>query len=348
MASYPSIFYIYGNRTFRDEIFNLVTKYFSTYSELNVSNPNGCGFKIESYDIGDLKSIEIELEPYEGWIQTERRNEFVDLNADLLDLDRYIAGCNKRLSTPYSFWATYRINAGASLVAIRNMNVRANTGEGLEPQYSIAFGDEEIITGLPMGSVLDSNKIIKKKLNGKKIKFTFTECTPVNIIVDYRINAYQDFKLESTTTTNVQGDFSKAVDWDKYEGGAYSVWISQLSGGYGFSGVDSMVITTKGSQFNEEKIKPDYLNIYYSIGSSEPTDTLKLSIYTQIREGDSYYPQKLVFEKQYNDLTGNIYDYQKIPVGHELNRIMIYLTSNKLNGGSTQFGLFDINTTIEE
>ena len=40
-----------------------------------MSNPNGCGFRVECFDPNDLSRFDVEIEKYEAWIQNYRKTQ---------------------------------------------------------------------------------------------------------------------------------------------------------------------------------------------------------------------------------------------------------------------------------
>ena len=82
-SPYPAIYYIYGNARYQEELEELCKSFFPMTSKLNMSNPNGCGFRVECFDQNDLSRFDVEIEKYEAWIQNYRKTDFSDLNNDL-------------------------------------------------------------------------------------------------------------------------------------------------------------------------------------------------------------------------------------------------------------------------
>lgn len=157
----PSIYYVYANKTYEEEIKAYLIEHFNSVSQLNISNSAGCGFKIESYDVGDLRRLDAWLEECEGWIQTTRRNEFSELETNLFDLDRYVPGCDRRLSTDSLEELNYIINAFKGRVAIRTINFLGSATPG---SYNIRLGSDNIKGSVPANASVTDNRLYIKTL----------------------------------------------------------------------------------------------------------------------------------------------------------------------------------------
>ncbi len=197
-SSTPSIFYIYGNKTFEEEIKAACLSLFPSVSQLNIYNPNGVGFKVECFDINDLRSLDIKLEPYEGWIQQTRRNDFSDINADVMDFDKFIGGCNNRItfdSTGTTVWnkdyITYKVNAHKDLVAVRNLNFTNNSA--VAGTYKVVLGNDSVNGGVPIGATLDLNRVIRKTLNGQSFAVQSTDASLTGFVIEYKGNEYRNY-----------------------------------------------------------------------------------------------------------------------------------------------------------
>lgn len=199
-SAIPSIFYVYGNSQFREEIKAACIRLFPNVAELSIFNPNGCGFKVECYDINDLRQLDIDIEPYEGWIQTQRRNDFSDINADVQDFDRFIGGCNNRItfdSTGSSVWnkdyIKYKVNAHKDLVVVRNLNFTNNSA--LDGFYRVIFGNDTVSGGIPIGATLDLNRVMRKTLNGETFEIQSDNASLTGFIIEYKGNEYRKYDI---------------------------------------------------------------------------------------------------------------------------------------------------------
>jgi len=189
--AFPSIFYVYGNKTYEEEIKAYLSAHFNT-SALNMSSSTGCGFKIESFDIGDLKALDIVLEKYEGWIQQSRRNEFTDLETNFLDFDKYIAGCNNRISTDNINNLNFVLNAHKGIIVLRSLNF---LGSAVAGSYKFLMGSDEINGSVPINASVSDNRLIKKtipKISNLANAFyaTVSNCSLTGAIAEY--NGFND------------------------------------------------------------------------------------------------------------------------------------------------------------
>lgn len=337
----PAFYYVYGNKTYYDEIKAYLFEHFQNVIDLNLSSSTGCGFKFISYDIGEVRTLDGILENYEGWIQTTRRNEFNDLETDLLDLDKYLAGCNQRITgteldsdvfeLPKINWY---INAHKNIVAIRNLNY-SNTS-GSNGNVTTTFGSDIITNGIVNNTTVDNNKIIRKNLNGDTFNIKTTNCDLNGYVVEYKGSEYRNFKQESTSCTIKEGSsLAKALDKDVNTRCPYS-----LNGGYGGGGVDSLVLATnEGDLHYEVPITGKKLNIQFAPYSyvGDATQDLDISIALQKRTGSSFTVPVTVYDTIL-DCIDTLYPSHwlniDIPEGLEFNRISFYLWG-KDSGGST-------------
>lgn len=183
--AFPSIFYVYGNKTYEEDIKAYLTAHFNT-SQLNLSSSTGCGFKIECYDVGDLKNLDIELEKYEGWIQQNRRNEFSDLEVNLLDLDKFIAGCDNRVSTDDRNYLNFAIKSHLpSVVCVRSLNFLGSASAG---SYELTMGDVTIKNSVPINGSITDGRIYRRTLSslGSDFDLQVTDCTLNNALVEFK------------------------------------------------------------------------------------------------------------------------------------------------------------------
>jgi archaellin len=205
---FPSIFYVYGNKTYEEEIKAYLTAHFNT-TPLNLSSSTGCGFKIESYDVGDLKNLDIFLETVEGWIQQTRRTDFNDLETDLLDLDKYLAGCNNRISTNDYNTINFILNVHKSTIAIRTINF---IGSPVAGSYIINMGNVPIHGTVPVNASVTDNRILKKTLSSSEsFTLAFTNCTLGGVLADYKgLDNSADWTCSNPLPTNTP--IPKATD----------------------------------------------------------------------------------------------------------------------------------------
>jgi len=125
--------------------------------------------------MGDLRRLDAWLEEREGWIQSTRRNEFSELETDLFDLDRYIPGCDRRLSTDSLTYLIFTINAFKGKIALRTMNF---LGGAVPGSYNIQLGSDSIKGSVPANaSVTDNRLYIKTLKDTDRFNLTLTNCT---------------------------------------------------------------------------------------------------------------------------------------------------------------------------
>jgi len=198
-------FYCYANKNYEEEIEAYLEKNFGEVFNLNISASSGCGFKFLSYDSGDIKRLDAWLESHEGWVQTSRRNNFDDLAADVIDLDKYIAGCNRRISfvTGESSIANkkyiyYKINAHKDKVAVRNSNFSNLTA--LAGTYRFILGDDNIEGGVPIGGSVDYNRIITKSLDGATFDVQSDNATLSGYVIEYKGEEHRSLVRDWGTT----------------------------------------------------------------------------------------------------------------------------------------------------
>jgi len=182
--AFPSIFYVYGNKTFEEDIKAYLMAHFNTVP-LNISSSTGCGFKIESYDIADLKALDIVLERYEGWIQQTRRTEFSDLEVNMLDLDKYIAGCDNRVSSSDRDYVNFAIKTHLpSVVSVRTMNY---LGSALAGDYTLYMGGVTIKNAVPINASVTDNRVYRKTLTSThEFDLQVNNCTLNNALVEFK------------------------------------------------------------------------------------------------------------------------------------------------------------------
>jgi len=198
-TAFPSIFYVYGNKTYEEDIKAYLMANFNT-TQLNLSSSTGCGFKIESYDIGDLKRLDIILESFEGWIQQTRRTEFSDLETNFLDLDKYIAGCNNRITTDRLDDLNFILNSHKGVVVLRTMNF---LGGALSGSYKILMAKDSINGSVPINASVSDNRLIKKTIPlissiDTSFFMTVTNCSLTGVIAEYHgVNDVKNWELSN-------------------------------------------------------------------------------------------------------------------------------------------------------
>ena len=217
-SPYPAIYYIYGNARYQEELEELCKSFFPMTSKLNMSNPNGCGFRVECFDPNDLSRFDVEIEKYEAWIQNYRKTDFSDLNVDYLDLDDYIVGMNHRISyNPISdsignkAYINWIVNAHQKAIAIREIKfASASTTE--EGTYDIRLGKDHITGTIPIGAAYESSKLIKKNLKGESFGIGSLNSKLTGFIIEYQGVENRQIKLGYNTFGDA--DFSNAFDGD--------------------------------------------------------------------------------------------------------------------------------------
>jgi len=222
---FPSIFYVYGNKSYQDEIEAAIANISNNYTSLNISNPSGCGFKLESFDIGDMKSLDIILETYEAWIQPNRRTEFTEINSDFLDLDSYTVGCNNRISTDDRNFANFAIKSYLpSVVCVRSLSY---LGSGVSGSYTLYMGGDTIKNAVPINASITDNRIYRKTLTPSKgFDLQVADCILNNAMVEFKGKSNtSEWTFDNPYPTGtpmpseiVDEDFSTwdVVPWDNY------------------------------------------------------------------------------------------------------------------------------------
>ena len=221
---FPSIFYVYGNRTYQDEIEAAIANISNSYTPLNISNPSGCGFKLESFDIGDMRRLDIILETYEAWIQPSRRMEFNDLETNILDLDCYLPGCDNRISSNDIAYVNFVITTHKGLIAFRNLNFSA---PGVAGEYVLVLGSDTIRNAIPAGASITDNKIYRKTLLRSDAGYIYgTDAIFTNAIMEFKgkeIQAYSTYDRPFPIGTPLPVEMYdkdtttyKVIPWDIY------------------------------------------------------------------------------------------------------------------------------------
>ena len=183
-------FYIYANRKYYNIIETYLKQHFQVVIPLNLSSTTGCGFKIMSYDFAELKNLDSFLEQYEGWLQTSRRNEFNEFEANVLDLDNYSAGCNARLTVTDIDYIKFALNHYKSLIVFRYLNFLGGANVGY---YILKFGDLELKNTIPANATLTDSKIYRKTLDvSTDIDITLSDCTLEGTLIEYASNGSEE------------------------------------------------------------------------------------------------------------------------------------------------------------
>jgi hypothetical protein len=154
-------FYIYGNQSYENEIKNYLMAHFQDVFDLNLSSSSGCGFKILSYDSAKINELDTFLESCEGWIQKTRRNEFSDFDSNFLNLDKFVSGCNNRITTDRIDDLNFLLNAHKGTIVLRTFSLLGGINPGT---YKIYFGSDTINGSVPANASITDNRTIKKTI----------------------------------------------------------------------------------------------------------------------------------------------------------------------------------------
>ncbi|MDD2300639.1 MAG: hypothetical protein PHU69_13515 [Fermentimonas sp.] len=290
---YPAIYYVYGNSRYQDELEELCKSHFPMTSKLRLSNPNGCGFRIECYDQNDLSRFDVEIERYEAWIQGYRKTDFSDLNVDYMDLDEYIVGMNHRISyNPISdsignkAYINWIVNAHQKAIAIREFKfASASTTE--EGTYSIRLGRDHITGTIPIGAAYESSKLIKKNLKGESFGIGSLNSKLTGFVIEYQGVENREVNVVYNNMPNP--DWSNAFDGD----------INTKSDILLQSDVtDTIWINTAKPEFRK-------LNICNSFKSEKATK-VQLIVKSRYSNGEQYENEEVLLNKIYD--THNDYD----------------------------------------
>jgi len=208
-ADNPIIYYyVYGNKTYEEEIEFYLREHIQTVIPLNLSSSTGCGFKIMTYDTAEIRNLDIFLEQYEGWIQTTRRNEFNDLETNVIDLDKALAGTNNRITGNLLNgndvnWINFKLNAHKSLTAFRMINLLGSATTG---NYVLSFGDDKISASVPVNASVNNTTVYRKNLNGDTFNLALTNCSISGYICEYKGLEEYNFTCDHDIT-GMDGDF---------------------------------------------------------------------------------------------------------------------------------------------
>lgn len=292
-SSYPAIYYIYGNARYQEELEELCKSFFPMTSKLNMSNPNGCGFRVECFDQNDLSRFDVEIEKYEAWIQNYRKTDFSDLNVDYLDLDDYIVGMNHRISyNPISdsignkAYINWIVNAHQKAIAIREIKF-ASTSTTEEGTYDIRLGKDHITGSIPIGAAYESGKLIKKNLKGESFGIGSLNSKLTGFIIEYQ--GVENRGLNVVHYSLINPDFNNAFDGD----------INSRS---------TILLRSSQSDFIWINIsKPDFkkFNICQSFRSIMAR-TVVMTVETRYFDGQQYTNTEVIHQEQYD--TYNDYD----------------------------------------
>ncbi len=313
---YPAIYYIYGNARYQEELEELCKSFFPMTSKLVMSNPNGCGFRIECFDPNDLSRFDVEIEKYEAWIQNYRKTDFSDLNVDYLDLDEYIVGMNNRISyNPISdsignkAYINWIVNAHQKAIAIREIKfASASTTE--EGTYDIRLGKDHITGTIPIGAAYESSKLIKKNLKGESFGLGSLNSKLTGFIIEYQGVENRDFNIVYYTLINP--DFSNAFDGD-INSRSSILLRSDLS--------DDVWINIAKPEFRK-------LNICQSF-RSVLARKVRMTVTARYFDGQQYTDSVVVHQKEYdthNDYLAHGDSWLNIALPEQYNQITINLS----------------------
>jgi len=325
----PAVWYVYANKTYQEEIETYLSSHFSDVSTLTFSNSTGVGYKIISYDIGEIKTLDSFLEQYEGWVQQTRRNEFSDMETDFLDLDKYIAGCNRRItfdadsdSDSNILKLNWRVNAHKKIVAMRELNLMSNTTE--PGRYTLKMADDTISGGVPVGATIANTRIYRKNLKGEDFSFKIENCDCEGFIFEIKGDEMRSLGYE-TTTLNMT-NFSNAQDND------YSTRWSPTLYGNGSSGYHDYVglKSPYGELYKETELEYTKLNMIISFEDDNflgDRYDVNMVVQTQTRNYDSFSPSTTIYDEDIETKIAAIADedsYISIPITQPFNRINIF------------------------
>lgn len=344
----PSIYYVYANRTYKEELEAYLLANFTSVSDLGISNATGIGYKIECYDVGDLKALDAKLEEYEGWIQQTRRNEFADVETEFFDLDKFMPGCNKRItfepsntSAENKLKVDWRINANRKTVAVRNFNV-TSTGSVLG-SYELDMGDDVISGGVPIGATIDNNRVYRKDLNGEEFHLKTTDADLTGYVIEFKAEELRNLEPESNTldTTN----FSYMQD-DDYTTKYSPVLNGGDSSGYG----DYFTLRySSGELYKEPELPYTKLNMILSFQDDNFTGSrynVLTSIHTALRNESSFLYNTTVYCRNHTTKTTAVADadsYLSIDLTQPFNRIAIWVSlPNATYVGHTTAHIWDL------
>ncbi|MDD4482693.1 MAG: hypothetical protein PHP18_05695 [Bacilli bacterium] len=191
----PSVFYVYGNIKYRAEIENEINKITDTFFDVPQSKYNLCGFKIVSYSLNDISKLDISLSKYEGWIQTEKRRDYEEIDVGYTNFDKFTTGCNYRYyfkdSTDINVYSKlFKSYLGIKQISIINDNATYGT-------YEIDLDDNDKVTGIVNAlSTYENNNIYVKNLFGKSLIMSTSNCDLINLSVEINNKLEKNFTLE--------------------------------------------------------------------------------------------------------------------------------------------------------
>ena len=307
-SEFPSIFYLYANRTYKEELEAYLLQHFSTVSNLNVSNATGIGYKIECFDVGDLKTLDVELEKYEGWIQQTRRNDFADIDTEFFDLDKFISGCNKRITfEPLigSVWnkiqVEWRVNANRKTVAVRNLNV--TSAGATDGSYEIRLGKDKITGGVPLGATIDINRVYRKNLNGEEFRLITTDAYLTGFVIEFKVDEFRNGITAYTTLDT--------TDLDHMQDDDYTTRYSPVLNGGGSSGCHDYfeIRINQGEIYKEPAFPYTKLNMIISFQDDNFTGArynVLTSVYTVLKTESSFLYNTEVYHENHLTKTAAI------------------------------------------
>jgi len=331
-SSFPAIFYVYANRTFKEELEAYLIAHFSSLTDLGISNATGIGYKIECYDVGELKALDVELEKYEGWIQQSRRTEFADVDTEFFDLDKFISGCNKRISYDPTNTSVenkqkikWRVNANGKTVAVRNVNFTSSSG-AVAGSYEIVLGNDKIAGGIPIGATIDINRVYRKSLNGEFFDVKSTDAYLTGYVIEFKAEEMRSLVLETTTLNTTNFDHLQDDDYS-------TRWSPDLDG-LGSTGYHDYLTLRNplGELYKEPALPYTKLNMIMAfVDDMASRFNVRVLITTTLRNNDSFLYTTTVFDEYIETKTADEAQdgYYTIDLTQPFNRmtILFYLPS---------------------
>jgi hypothetical protein len=229
------------------------------------------------------------------------------------------------------------VNAHTKTVAIRNLNY-ANTS-GANGDITMMFGSDKIVNAIVNNTAIDSNKIIRKNLNGEVFSITGTNITFNGYVVEYKGDEFRNFKLTSTSCTiKESASLAMALDYDIITRCPFS-----CNGGSAGGGIDFIDLAVNEGEYQyETEISGKYLNLLFNPFSyaSDATQKMRVIIYLQTRKGASFSQQTEILDETYVATTtlnvGNC-NWLAIPIpeGVSFNIVRIYVWGLLADGVTT-------------
>lgn len=313
---FPAIYYVYGNSRYQEELEDLCKSHFPMTSKLQMSNPNGCGFRIECYDPNDLSRFDVEIERYEAWIQNYRKTDFSDLNVDYLDLDDFVVGMNHRMSfspngdsISNKAYVNWIVNAHQKAIAIREIKfASASTTE--VGTYDIRLGKDHITGTIPIGASYESSKLIKKNLKGESFGLGSLNSKLTGFIIEYQ--GVENRSLNVVYSSMANPDWTDAFDGD-IDTRSNILLRSDVS--------DTVWINTTKPEFRK-------LNICQSFRSVIARE-VQLIVKSRYFNGQQYENEQVLLNKAYdtyNDYLSHGDSWLNIDLPEKYNQIVISLS----------------------